>query len=129
MEQEEELRIWNAFKQAAPTALTGQNGEDPLDKDRANKFRKPDGKGDTRGSERDEGRLSKGQGQGQGRQREQQQSRGSGQWGSNHWGDGYWTPKGKEVDLQTLKAMVSQLAKLCLRHEDTRRPGTGALCG
>eukprot|EP00439_Symbiodinium_sp_Y106_P068814 s52_g11.t1 len=112
MEQEEELRIWNAFKQAAPTALTGQNEEDPLDKDRANKFRKPDGKGDTRGSERDEGRLSKGQGQGQGRQREQQQSRGSGQWGSNHWGDGYWTPKGKEVDLQTLKAMVSQLAKL-----------------
>lgn len=52
MPQDEELRIWNAFKQVAPTALTGHNEEDPLDKDRANKFRKPDGKGETRGSEK-----------------------------------------------------------------------------
>ena len=33
MNEEEELNIWSAFKQAAPNATTGQD-EDALDKDR-----------------------------------------------------------------------------------------------
>ena len=115
MEQEEELRIWEAFKQAAPTALTGQQEEDPLDKDRAHKFRKPDGKGETRGSEGDGGRPSKGQGQHRGNT----PSRGGGRWDSQNWGGGNWRKQDHDDALQSLKAMVSQLAKLCLRHEDS----------
>ena len=37
MNEEEELNIWSAFKQAAPNATTGQD-EDALDKDRKTNF-------------------------------------------------------------------------------------------
>ena len=51
MDQEEEERIWSAFKQASPTELTG--GEEALDKNRILKFRKSEGKGDSRGPDVD----------------------------------------------------------------------------
>ncbi|CAE7508638.1 unnamed protein product [Symbiodinium necroappetens] len=92
--EDEELRIWSAFKQAAPSEITGE-GADALDKDRAQKFHKPEGKGDTRGAD---------------------QSKNQGGWGSNKWGN--WKNE-EEIDLATLKMMVSQLARLCLRHEDS----------
>ena len=44
MDQEEEQRIWSAFKLAAPSATTGTD-EDALDKERALKFPRPEGKG------------------------------------------------------------------------------------
>ena len=51
MDLEEEERIWSAFKQASPTELTG--GADALDKERASKFRKPEGKGYSKGPDVD----------------------------------------------------------------------------
>ncbi|CAE7216578.1 unnamed protein product, partial [Symbiodinium necroappetens] len=130
MEQEEELRIWAAFKQAAPTAITGDQ-EEALDKDRASKFHKPEGKGDSRGPENKgadsrgsagdagpghqsrnpQGYGSKGHGQGS-----NQRSRHQGGWGGNKWHN--WK-KDEDDDLETLRSLVSQLARLCLRHEDS----------
>ncbi|OLP80374.1 hypothetical protein AK812_SmicGene39212 [Symbiodinium microadriaticum] len=132
MEQDEELRIWSAFKQAAPSEITGE-GADALDKDRAQKFHKPEGKGDTRGADQ-RGSDAKGS---DGDRAQGQQDRGrsnQGGQGSKHYGQmgnyqrsknqGGWSQWGnwkneEEIDLATPKMMVSQLARLCLRHEDS----------
>ena len=145
MDLEEEERIWSAFKQASPTELTG--GADALDKERASKFRKPEGKGDSKGpdvdnaddkaveaatgSTEDDKQLlvsppsrgsqrSKGQGQGQrqsGGGGGYQRSSNQGGWGSNKWSN--WKKAEDEDKMATLTFLVGQLAKLCLRHEDS----------
>ncbi|OLP87780.1 hypothetical protein AK812_SmicGene30970 [Symbiodinium microadriaticum] len=113
MEQGEELDIWNAFKKAAPTDTTGPSA-DALDKDKAAKFRKPDGKGDSKthggGGRGGDGQRSKGNGQPAQRGRHQQG------W-SGHWGNQAWRTD-DQSEIAALKALLTQLARLCLRHED-----------
>ncbi|CAE7369964.1 unnamed protein product, partial [Symbiodinium necroappetens] len=131
MEQEEELRIWAAFKQAAPQTAESL----ALEVDRSAKFHKPEGKGDSKGpdakmtdekeaennpgsSQGSRGRQSNGQGsKGHGQQGGYQRSRNQNSWGSGRWSN--WKKDDEDEAIAMLKTLVGQLARLCLRHEDS----------
>ncbi|CAE7483485.1 unnamed protein product, partial [Symbiodinium microadriaticum] len=138
MEQEEELRIWAAFKQAAPQTAESL----ALEVDRSAKFHKPEGKGDSKGpdakmtDEKDaetnpgstpgsgqgsRGRASNGQGsqgsKGYGQQGGYQRSRNQNSWNSGRWSS--WKKDDEDEAIAALKLLVGQLARLCLRHEDS----------
>ncbi|CAE7280696.1 unnamed protein product, partial [Symbiodinium sp. CCMP2456] len=138
MEQEEELRIWQAFKQAPPTETTGA-AEDALDKDRSAKLHKPEGKGDSKGPEatgsegggkgdvedkddKDQGQGHQGShGRGQGSKGYGQQGRGGGGNGGGgynqryrdqgQWGSGKWGnwKKEEEDELGSPGSLVPSL--------------------
>ncbi|CAE7253479.1 unnamed protein product, partial [Symbiodinium necroappetens] len=131
MEQEEELRIWAAFKQAAPQTAESL----ALEVDRSAKFHKPEGKGDSKGpdakmtdekeaennpgsSQGSRGRQSNGQGsKGYGQQGGYQRSRNQNSWGSGRWSN--WKKDDEDEAIAMLKTLVGQLARLRLRHEDS----------
>ena len=138
MEQEEELRIWAAFKQAAPQTAESL----ALEVDRSAKFHKPEGKGDSKGpdakmtdakdvetnpestpgsNQGSRGKPSNGQGsqgsKGYGQQGGYQRSRNQNSWGSGRWNS--WKKDDEDEAIAALKILVGQLARLCLRHEDS----------
>ncbi|CAE7352010.1 unnamed protein product [Symbiodinium sp. CCMP2592] len=111
--KDEELRVWNAFKQTPPTETTGAE-TDALDKDCPSKT-----------TDLGKGQNSQSSGNGNGGQQlgkkgDFQTPWRGGQWGRqrNQWGQ--WPQDGTEgADVEALKALLNQVARLCLRHEDS----------